>query len=70
MNEFLINGPEDASHAIVLAHGAGIGMDAPFMVDIAQDLAPFRLQFSFAFLKMEIILLSQECGQGEHYNRI
>ncbi len=41
MNEsdFLIDGPTDAGRTIVLAHGAGAGMDAAFMTVIAQGLA-------------------------------
>ena len=36
---FLLNGPEDAPLTILLSHGAGPGMDHPFMVAIAQGLA-------------------------------
>ncbi len=29
--ELVLEGPEDAEQKIALAHGAGAGMDAPFM---------------------------------------
>ncbi|MFI4868574.1 MAG: alpha/beta family hydrolase [Steroidobacterales bacterium] len=35
----LMQHPRDAHACMVLAHGAGAGMDHPFMVQIAQDLA-------------------------------
>jgi predicted alpha/beta-hydrolase family hydrolase len=37
--EFLIDGPKDARWTIALAHGAGAGMDTPFMYAMAQGLA-------------------------------
>ena len=37
--ELLIDGPESASRAVVLAHGAGAPMDSPFMQRMAQGLA-------------------------------
>ena len=37
--ELLIDGPKHASTTIVLAHGAGAGMDTPFMNFFAQGLA-------------------------------
>jgi predicted alpha/beta-hydrolase family hydrolase len=36
---FLATGPADASHTLVLAHGAGGPMDAPFMNKVADGLA-------------------------------
>lgn len=35
----LIDGPADASHTVVLAHGAGAAMDSPFMNRMAAGLA-------------------------------
>ncbi|RED49699.1 alpha/beta family hydrolase [Aestuariispira insulae] len=37
--ELLKNGPENARYQLVLAHGAGAGMDTPFMNQIAEGLA-------------------------------
>jgi hypothetical protein len=37
--EFLFDGPTDASRTVVLAHGAGGGMDSPFMDFFAKGLA-------------------------------
>lgn len=37
--DLLRNGPVDAPLTIVLAHGAGLGMDAPFMEQVAMGLA-------------------------------
>lgn len=35
----LVDGPADANTTIVLAHGAGAGMDHPFLATVAQGLA-------------------------------
>ncbi len=51
--DLLIDGPEDAAFIIVFAHGAGVGMDAPFMTAIAQGLAEkgFRVaRFEFPYM--------------------
>jgi predicted alpha/beta-hydrolase family hydrolase len=37
--ELLLNGPPDAGRTIALAHGAGAGMDTPFMNAFAHGLA-------------------------------
>jgi len=37
--DFLIDGPPDAETTVALAHGAGLGFDAPFMNIIAVGLA-------------------------------
>jgi uncharacterized protein len=37
--DFLIDGPEDAPMTVVLAHGAGAPMNAPFMNSVARGLA-------------------------------
>lgn len=39
MVDFLIDGPPDAETTVALAHGAGLGFDAPFMNIIAVGLA-------------------------------
>jgi predicted alpha/beta-hydrolase family hydrolase len=37
--ELLFDGPADADHTIALTHGAGAGMDTPFMNAFARGLA-------------------------------
>jgi predicted alpha/beta-hydrolase family hydrolase len=37
-DEFLVDGPADAPHTVVLAHGAGAPMDSPFMNRVAAEL--------------------------------
>jgi predicted alpha/beta-hydrolase family hydrolase len=39
MSELLIDGPADAPHTFVLAHGAGGAMDTPFLTTVAKGLA-------------------------------
>ena len=36
--EFLTDGPRDSRTVLVLAHGAGAGMDTPFMAHFAREL--------------------------------
>jgi predicted alpha/beta-hydrolase family hydrolase len=36
--ELLLDGPTDASRTIALAHGAGAGMESPFMEFFARGL--------------------------------
>lgn len=38
-DDFLIDGPGDAAHTLVLAHGAGGPMDSPFLNRVAAGLA-------------------------------
>jgi predicted alpha/beta-hydrolase family hydrolase len=38
-DEFLIEGPADAAHTVVLAHGAGAPMDSPYMNRVSAGLA-------------------------------
>lgn len=50
--EFLVDGPGDAAHTLVLAHGAGAPMDSPFMNRVAADLITrgirvVRFEFSY-----------------------
>lgn len=50
----LFDGPDDASHTIVLAHGAGAPMDSPFMARIATLLAERSLRvvrFEFPYMQ-------------------
>lgn len=39
MTDFLIDGPQDSPHTLVLAHGAGGGMRTPFMAAIAHEVS-------------------------------
>lgn len=51
--EFLVEGPDDASHMIVLAHGAGAPMDSPFMNRVSAGLASCGIRvvrFEFAYM--------------------
>jgi hypothetical protein len=51
--EFLFDGPERAKWTIALAHGAGAGMDTPFMNAFASSLADdgFRVaRFEFPYM--------------------
>jgi predicted alpha/beta-hydrolase family hydrolase len=51
--ELLFDGPTDASRTIVLAHGAGAGMDSPFMEFFATGLAKrgFRVvRFEYPYM--------------------
>ncbi len=53
LNEFLIEGPGDAAHTIVLAHGAGAPMDSPFMNRVSAGLAAHGIRvarFEFAYM--------------------
>ena len=36
MTDFLMDGPDDSAHTLVLAHGAGGGMRTPFMAAVAR----------------------------------
>ena len=51
--KFLIDGPEHALQTIVLAHGAGAGMDSEFMQAMVEDLACCGLKvvrFEFPYM--------------------
>ena len=50
---FLFDGPTTASATVVLAHGAGAGMDSPFMAFFAEGLAANGLRvvrFEFPYM--------------------
>ena len=54
--EFLADGPEQAKTTVVLAHGAGQGMDSPFMDEFAAGLARSAastrvLRFEFPYMR-------------------
>lgn len=51
--DFLFNGDPEAEFTVVLAHGAGLGMDSPFMAAFADGLAAkgFRVaRFEFPYM--------------------
>lgn len=53
MIDFLFDGPEDAPRIVALAHGAGAGMDHPFMADFAAGLGGHGLRvarFEFPYM--------------------
>lgn len=53
MTDFLSSGPEDAEATLLLAHGAGAGMESPFMVQMAALLADRvvrTLRFEFGYM--------------------
>jgi hypothetical protein len=52
--KFLTDGPDQADTVIALAHGAGSGMDTPFMTAIARGLAGLGLRvvrFEFPYME-------------------
>lgn len=53
MTELLVAGPDDAAATLILAHGAGAGMESTFMAQITDLLAARRVQtlrFEFAYM--------------------
>lgn len=53
LTDLLIDGPQDAGTCVILAHGAGAGMDTPFMNTIAQGLAAqgiLCVRFEFPYM--------------------
>ncbi len=51
--ELFLDGPADTPMTVVLAHGAGVGMDAPFMNAFAAGIARsgYRVvRFEFAYM--------------------
>ena len=51
--EVRIDGPESAQRTVLLAHGAGAGMDSEFLADVAQGLAEHGLRvvrFEFRYM--------------------
>src|SRR5437588_10627446 len=54
MNELLIDGPENATHTLVLAHGAGGGMRTSFMATVALDVSRAGIRvvrFEFPYMR-------------------
>ncbi len=52
---FLVDGPEDAPHVVMLAHGAGAPMDSSFMNDFARGLAAEGVRvvrFEFPYMRV------------------
>jgi len=53
MTELLIDGPDDATATVVLAHGAGAGMEHAFLATVANGLAGHGLRvvrFEFPYM--------------------
>lgn len=53
MTDFLNSGPDDATATLLLAHGAGAGMESPFMMQMSDLLAARRvrtLRFEFGYM--------------------
>ncbi|MYE31343.1 MAG: alpha/beta hydrolase [Chloroflexi bacterium] len=54
--ELLRDGPPDAAWTLVLAHGAGLAMDAPFMTAIAERVADEGIEvvrFDFPYMRVQ-----------------
>jgi len=54
----LSDGPDSAPVKLILAHGAGQGIDSPFMAAMAQGLASDQLQvirFSFPYMQTQVL---------------
>jgi hypothetical protein len=54
IKEFLVDGPVEASHLFVFAHGAGIGMASPFMDALARHIAAAGIRvvrFHFPYME-------------------
>lgn len=54
IKEFLVDGPAEASHLFVFAHGAGVGMAAPFMDTLARHIAAAGIRvvrFHFPYME-------------------
>ena len=52
MTYFLDSGPDNANHRILIAHGAGVGIDSPFLDGIsvalnARNIAVTRFEFAY-----------------------
>lgn len=58
--QILMDGPKDAPMTLVLAHGAGLPMDAPFMNTITQGLATIGLRVA----RFEFPYMAQRRGGG------
>ena len=58
MSNLLVNGPDTAQATVLLAHGAGAGMDTAFMTQMAQGLAEKEWQvirFEFPYMAKQRI---------------
>ncbi|MBI2970248.1 MAG: alpha/beta fold hydrolase [Gammaproteobacteria bacterium] len=57
IKEFLVDGPAEASHVLVLAHGAGLGMASPFMEFVARGIAENGIRvvrFHFPYMEESV----------------
>ncbi|MDJ0805786.1 MAG: dienelactone hydrolase family protein [Gammaproteobacteria bacterium] len=56
--ETLCDGPNAADTKLILAHGAGQGMDSPFLAQIAERVAAHRHQvvrFNFPYMQTQVL---------------
>lgn len=54
IKEFLVDGPAEAGHLFVFAHGAGVGMRSPFMDTLARHIAAAGIRvvrFHFPYME-------------------
>ncbi|MBT4426252.1 MAG: alpha/beta hydrolase [Rhodospirillaceae bacterium] len=61
--KFLFDGPEDAAVTVVLAHGAGVPMDAPFMNAFAEGIA----KGGFRVARFEFPYMQRQRTEGKRY---
>jgi predicted alpha/beta-hydrolase family hydrolase len=57
IKEFLVDGPDEASHVFVFAHGAGVGMASPFMDTMARGIAAAGIRvvrFHFPYMEQSV----------------
>ena len=57
IKEFLVDGPEEASHLFLFAHGAGLGMATPFMETVARGIAAAGVRvvrFHFPYMEESV----------------
>ncbi len=58
MPETRVDGPDRADTQLILAHGAGQGMDSPFMTEIARQLSNSGIgviRFNFPYMQESVI---------------
>jgi len=61
--KFLFNGPEDSEITVILAHGAGVPMDAPFMNTFAEGIA----KHGFRVARFEFPYMQRQRAEGKRF---
>ena len=54
MKNYIIDGPTDALHTFIFAHGSGAGMQHPFMTQMAQGIGAHGIKvvrFNFPYME-------------------